>query len=557
MIVLGLHKDPWHNSGAAMIREDGHGVRFANLAEERPNREKDSRKFPNLAIKACMDELGVASTDEIDLVVMDYIIRPDWRDDWYRRPCETETMLAQVDSRKIHVINHHLAHAYNVFYSSNFESAAVLIVDGRGSEKQTQSLFMATQDGLELIESTRVIGIGLLYAAVTQAIGFGLLQEGKTMGLAPYGEHVEKKIFDLPRCFNGVVTDYSSVCIEDSYAMGAPHAPIETFDDKARAAFEVQQECETALIHLAEYAFKRTGASYLCISGGVALNSVANYKVLQAGIFKDVFINPAASDTGIPLGAALYGYHTALRRPKSYKQISPYLGPSYNPERVWAAIEGYRGTPFDQHSYEGFHVVERDAKERAVEMLAANKIVACLHGRSEMGPRALGNRSILMSPLAAENKDLLNSRVKHREAFRPFAPAILEEFTTEYFHIDRPSPYMLLVPSVVEDKRAVIPAVTHVDGTGRLQTVNREFNPHFYSLIQGFYEKTGVPVLLNTSFNVAKEPIVESPEDAIRCFLTTDIDALLLGDYLLIKNGGPAPAAPPIDRNLSRERIGE
>lgn len=521
-----------------MIREDGDGVRFANLAEERPNREKDSRKFPNLSIKACMDELGVASTDEIDLVVMDYIIRPDWRNDWYRRPCETETLLAQVDPQKIHIVNHHLAHAYNVFYSSNFESAAVLIVDGRGSEKQTQSLFMATQDGLELIESTKVIGIGLLYAAVTQAIGFGLLQEGKTMGLAPYGEHVEKKIFDLPKCFNGVVTDYSSVCIEDSYDMGAPHAPIETLEDKARAAFEVQQECETALMHLAEYAFQCTGASYLCISGGVALNSVANYKVLQAGIFKDVFINPAASDTGIPLGAALYGYHKLLRRPRSYKEISPYLGPSYNHEQVLAAIEAYRGTPFDQQSYDGFHLLERDAQERAVEMLAANKIVACLHGRSEMGPRALGNRSILMSPLVAENKDLLNSRVKHREAFRPFAPAILEEFTAEYFHIDRPSPYMLLVPTVVEDKRTVIPAVTHVDGTGRLQTVNREFNPHFYSLIQGFYEKTGVPVLLNTSFNVAKEPIVESPEDAIRCFLTTDIDALLVGDYLLVKNGG-------------------
>jgi carbamoyltransferase len=183
-------------------------------------------------------------------------------------------------------------------------------------------------------------------------------------------------------------------------------------------------------------------------------------------------------------------------------------------------------------------------------MLAANKIVACLHGRSEMGPRALGNRSILMSPLVAENKDLLNSRVKHREAFRPFAPAILEEFTAEYFHIDRPSPYMLLVPAVVEDQRAVIPAVTHVDGTGRLQTVSREFNPHFYSLIQGFYEKTGVPVLLNTSFNVAREPIVESPEDAIRCFLTTDIDALLVGDYLLVKNGGASPEAAPIDQNI-------
>ncbi len=318
--------------------------------------------------------------------------------------------------------------------------------------------------------------------------------------------------------------------------MGAPHKPIETFDDKARAAFEVQDECEAAVLHLAEYAFKRTGADYLCISGGVALNSVANYKVLRSGIFKDIFMNPAASDTGIPLGCALHGYHKLLKRPKSYREIFPYLGPSYSRAQILAAIEAYQGTAFNQLAYEGFHLVNQDAIGRAVEMLAANKIVACFHGRSEMGPRALGNRSILMSPLVAANKDVLNSQVKHREAFRPFAPAILEERTQEYFHIDRPSPYMLLVPTVVESKRNVIPAVTHVDGTGRLQTVNKDFNPHFYSIIERFHEKSGVPVLLNTSLNVANEPMAESPEDAIHCFLTTGIDALLMDEFLLIKD---------------------
>jgi carbamoyltransferase len=171
----------------------------------------------------------------------------------------------------------------------------------------------------------------------------------------------------------------------------------------------------------------------------------------------------------------------------------------------------------------------------AVEMLVRNKIVACFQGRSEMGPRALGNRSILMSPLLAENKDTLNGFVKHREAFRPFAPAVLEEFAQDYFEIDRPSPYMLFVPTVLKEKRACIPAVTHVDGTGRLQTVSKLSNPHLYSIIEGFGDKTGVPVLLNTSFNVANEPIVETPDDALRCFLSTGIDALLIGDYLLVK----------------------
>jgi carbamoyltransferase len=519
-----------------MVREDAGKVRFANLSEERANREKDSRKFPGRSIEACMKELGVASTTEIELVVIDYIVKADWTSDWYRSPCDTNNFLNDIDPKKIRVINHHLAHAYNVFYSSNFDAAAVLIVDGRGSEKETQSLFLATCESIELVESTKVIGIGLLYAAVTQAIGFGLLQEGKTMGLAPYGEAVTKQIFRFPRRFEGIVTDYSAVCTEESYEIAAPHEPIVSFEDKARAAFEVQKETEAALLHLARYARERTGAERLCISGGVALNSVANYCVLRSGLFQDIFINPAASDTGIPLGAALYGYHEFLRRPKTYPSISPFLGPSYSESRVTAAIEAYRGTTFNQNTFEGFSVVAEEALTRAVEMLTANRIVACFHGRSEMGPRALGNRSILMSPLIAANKDTLNHEVKHREAFRPFAPSILEEYTQDYFEIDRPSAYMLLVPKVRKEKRERIPAVTHVDGTARLQTVSKDFNPHLYSIIKGFQEKTSVPVLLNTSFNVANEPIVESPEDAIRCFLSTGIDALLIGDYLLVKN---------------------
>ena len=519
-----------------MIREDADGVSFANLSEERANREKDSRRFPSLSVKACMAQLGVSSVADIDAIVLDYIVKPSWEDDWLRRPCHRDNFLRDADPRKIHVINHHLAHAYNVFYSSGFESAAVLIVDGRGSEKETQSLFLATQRSITLIESTKVIGIGLLYASVTQAIGFGLLQEGKTMGLAPYGASIEQKIFTFPQCYHGVTTDYSSICREDSYDMCGPHAPIASFEDKARAAFEAQEETENALLYLARYAFAQTGSKHLCISGGVALNSVANNKVLRAAIFQDIFINPAASDTGIPLGAALYGYHKIFQRPKSYDPISPYLGPFYGADEVTTAIEAYRGTTFNRDAFEGFSLVNKNGLDHAAEMLANNRIVACFQGRSEMGPRALGNRSILMSPLLAQNKEILNQHVKHREAFRPFAPSILEEFAQDYFEIDRTSPYMLFVPSVREDKRQSIPAVTHVDGTGRLQTVSREFNPHLYSIIEGFYAKTGVPVLLNTSFNVANEPIVETPGDAIRCFLSTGIDALLIGDYLLVKD---------------------
>ncbi len=528
MKILGLHKDPWHNTGAAIVQKVNGKVSFVNLAEERSDRVKDSRNFPILSTNACMAELGIKNYNDFDLVVLDYIRDGnDFRKDYFNKPCLQDNFLNNIDPVKIHVINHHLAHAYNVFYSSKFSNAAILIVDGRGSERETQSLYMAdTKTGIKLIDKTDCIGIGLLYASVTQKIGFGLLQEGKTMGLAPYGKGIKKQFLKFPHNFNGISTDYSSICVDNSYDMNITHPPIETFDDKARVAYEIQEECEFAMLHLAKYAKEKTGADFLCISGGVALNSVANYKILQSGIFKDVFINPAASDTGIPLGAALYGYHSVLKQPRDYSGISPYLGPSYDTSTIKTAID----------KFSGFRLVEEDAFKVAAEIISENKILGFFHGRSEMGPRALGNRSIIMSPLLPENKDILNARVKFREAFRPFAPAIMKEYSEDYFVIDRESPYMLFVPLVKKDKLKTIPAVTHVDQTGRLQTVTREFNGKFYDIIKSFYEKTGVPVLLNTSFNVAGEPIVESPEDAIKCFLSTDIDALLIEDFLLIKN---------------------
>ena len=525
MIVLGLHKDPWHNSGAAMIRDDGMGPRLVCIAEERLDRIKDSRAFPDMSTQACMRELGVRSVEEIDLVVLDYIRHPDWRRDHYKSRCRTDTFLSLVPPDRVRVTNHHLMHAYATFCSSPYEGAAVLIVDGRGSENETQSLFLATRGGIELVDRTDRIGIGLLYAAVTHTIGFGLLQEGKTMGLAPYGAGVGTPVFEFKGEFGGIRTDYSRFCASDSYDIVAPHRPVKTFDDKARAAWEVQQECERAMMHLARYAKEKTGERYLCLSGGVALNSVANNVILRSGLFEDVFINPAASDAGIPLGCALYGYHALARRPRLNLDVSAFIGPSYKQADIENAVA----------EFAGFQVVRNDSFHRASELLARNLIVGCVQGRSEMGPRALGNRSILMSPLRAENKDVLNARVKHREMFRPFAPACLEEFAEEYFVIDRPSPYMLLVPEVRPEKRSIIPAVTHVDGTARLQTLTKERNGHFYDLCKAFHATTGVPVLLNTSFNVAGEPIVETPHDAIRCFLGTEIDALLLGELLLVK----------------------
>jgi carbamoyltransferase len=527
MFVLGIHKDPWHNTGAALIRSEGAKTDIVFISEERLNRVKDSRAYPEKAIYACLNEFGLKTIDEVDLVVMDYIRDKNWRKDFFKTECNISSELNALPPEKVHVMNHHLAHAAATFYSSGFKKSAVLVVDGRGSENETQSLYVADESGIKCVASTKKIGIGLLYASVTQAIGFKLLQEGKTMGLAPLGANIDPPVFQFKRNFNGIETDYSSSCVEGSYAMSTPHRPITTFDEKARAAYDVQKECEAAMDHLARWAKEITKMDYLCISGGVALNSVTNYKILSSGLYKDIFVNPAASDSGIPLGAALHGLHNVLGVKRNYNGISPFLGPTYSMRRIQKAVS----------TFSGYRVLHDGAVDEAVKMLAANQIVACHFGRSEMGPRALGNRSILMSPLNAENKDILNSRVKHREAFRPFAPVILEEYASEYFFIDRPCPFMLFVPQVRPEKKLLIPAVVHVDGSGRLQTVNRTLNPLFYSIIEKFAKLTEIPVILNTSFNDNNEPIVESPEDAIRCFMATNIDALLIGGgTLLIKD---------------------
>ena len=415
----------------------------------------------------------------------------------------------------------------DVFFSSAMPDAAILIVDGRGSDNETQSLFIGEGTTIRRMARTERIGIGLLYAAVTQAIGFGLLQEGKTMGLAPYGADVPGPILELNGAYDEIVTDYSEICIEGSYSLQRP-IELTTFPEKARAAYDVQEECERALMHLAAFARAKTGKTRLCLSGGVALNSVANFLIAKQGLFEDVFINPAASDTGIPLGAALYGYHVIAGQARLSQPISPFIGPCYPAAAINAAIQLAAGS---------CRIEQTSVLERCADMLASNRILGHFHGRSEMGPRALGNRSILMSPLKGENKDILNARVKHREAFRPFAPACLAECASAFFEIDFPSAYMLFVPPVRPDKRAIIPAVTHHDGSGRLQTVSEADNPRFHRLITLFNERTGVPVLLNTSFNDNGEPIVESPADAVRCFLGTEIDALLLEDTLLVKKG--------------------
>lgn len=524
--IMGIHKDPWHDTGAAIIKYDGCNTEIFSVSEERINREKDSRQFPHGAIKSCLEYFGLTSINDIDIFAFDYISSKQLEDDHLsNRPVDNES-LRKFPKHKTMVFNHHLCHAAATFYSSGFDQAAILIVDGRGSDKETQSLFVGDANGIHLIESTTAIGIGLLYTAVTRAIGFGALQEGKTMGLAPFGKGGKKNIFHFNGVFNGIEINYESSVANDSHKLIIQHEQLDSFELQAQAAYEVQQECERAMMYLAKYAKEKTNMSRLCISGGVALNSVANYKILRSGLFDDVFINPAASDTGIPMGAAMTAAYMIKKFPRPKDRLGPYLGPKYTRKSYQDAVI----------KYSGFDVIDENALDKAVELLAANLIVGSHSGRSEVGPRALGNRSILMSPLKAENKDILNQRVKHRESFRPFAPVTLDEYVSDYFLMDRPCPYMLFVPQVKKEKQHIIPAVTHVDGSGRLQSINYTENPILAEIVKKFGEKTGVPVILNTSFNDNGEPIVESPDDAIRCFLNTNIDALLLdGSILLVK----------------------
>jgi carbamoyltransferase len=522
--VLGLHKDPWHDAGAAAVATNDLGERaVACVAQERLDRIKNSRSFPEAAMLACLRELGLQGPCEVDLVVRDYIYNLDWRADIRRNACRTDVFLKDLDPRKLLAIRHHLCHAASCFYTSPFEQAAILVVDGRGTDWETQSLWTGCGNSIDLVEDSHCVSIGLIYEAVTHLLGFGFLEAGKTMGLAPFGRRRPGPVLEIPGTFKGLTTDYSRYCDGDSELLTV--GP--DVSDRAaweRCAFEIQEECERALAHLTAYAKAATGLRNLCLTGGVALNAVANQQILKSGLFEELFINPACSDSGVALGAALFGYHNILGAPRDRSELSPFTGPSYPVTRLREATQSWAGDR-----------VSVDVEDAAVELLANDQVLALYEGRSEMGPRALGNRSVLMDPRHARNRDYLNDVIKRREPFRPFAPCVPIEHAASYFETQRSSPHMLFVVPVRSEWRERLAAVTHIDGTARLQTVERSFHPRLHDLLLRFGARTGVSVLLNTSFNVAGEPLVETPEDAVACFTKTGIDGLLIGDQLLLR----------------------
>jgi carbamoyltransferase len=430
---------------------------------------------------------------------------------------------------------HHLCHAASAFYCTDWEEAAGLVIDGHGSKYETQGIYHCRGNTLTPVASSSRPGIGWMYSAVTERLlGFEHLQDGKTMGLAGWArdggiwKHLFKGVCDP---VNPSQIFYPQF-VEETFPwrMSVPEGlPVRRKADDpavkpfAQYAFAAQAELETSVMKLIQATARLVPSKRLCYSGGVALNILANRQILDAGFHDDFFIQPAASDAGIPLGAALYGYHCVLQGEYRWKMEHAFLGRSYTAGQVSAALRQWPGSHADA------------SVEKIAGVLANDYLVAWWQGAAEFGPRALGHRSILCLPRHPQMKDYLNREVKHREMFRPFAPIVPEEKQSEYFDLDVPSPYMLINATVRPHIAPLIPAVVHADGTARVQSISQSQQPDLHALLLEVGSITGIPVLLNTSLNLAGEPIVETPADAVNLFARSRLDALVLGSWLLSK----------------------
>jgi len=451
-------------------------------------------------------------------------------------------------------IEHHRAHLASSFLVSPFEEAALLSVDGFGDFVSTMAALGKRNSIHPLTQTYFPHSLGLFYTAMTQYLGFKKYgDEYKVMGLAALGqprylETMREIISDTPQGFrlnlkyfthHRHAPDYTwgggQPSFEDVYSpwLGKRLGPARSYEEPiterhADLAASLQARYEEVFFRLLHLIYQQTGITNLCLAGGCALNSVANGKIFERTPFREIYIQPAAHDGGGCLGAAYYVYHTVLGHERRFVMKTSYWGPEFTPAQIDAAL-GKRQKDMAEITIRRMDD-EAQLVAQTAQHIADGKIVGWFQGRTEWGPRALGNRSILVDPRRPEMKDILNARIKRRESFRPFAPSILQEATAEYFVKDYPDPFMMKVYPIRPDKRAMIPAVTHVDGTGRLQTVTQEENPLYYRLIKAFAAITGVPIVLNTSFN-ENEPIVCTPEEALDCFLRTRMDVLVMGPY--------------------------
>jgi carbamoyltransferase len=577
MIILGINAH--HADASAAIIVDGKLV--AAVEEERFRRIKHWAGFPSASIRYCLDEAGV-SLDDIDHIAVNrdpnarlwqrakFIVakRPSLRaikrrlrnrgaigslEDDFKQAFKIESL-----KPKLHHVEHHRAHLGSSFFVAPFDEAAILSVDGFGD-------FVSSMWGMGHGRRIDVMGevgfphsLGIFYTAMTQYLGFPHYgDEYKVMGLAPYGRPLMLEAMrDIVRVHERgftLNTDYfthHSAGLDMVWKSGSPviapvfskhlieklgpsRAPEDPIDDRHRnLAASMQAMFEEAFFGLVNYLHRKTGAKRLCIAGGCGYNSVANGLVFDRSPFREVYIQAAAGDAGGAIGAAYWVWNEVLKNGRSFVMDHAYWGPGYDDAAIDAAIE-LRRAEFDASGCTMRRVHdERELCRLTADRIAKGKVVGWFQGRLEFGPRALGNRSIVCDPRRADMKDILNHKIKRRESFRPFAPSILRESTGEWFETDYDVPFMLQVYAIRQEKRSQIPAVTHVNGTGRLQTVTEAQNARYYHLIEAFRDLTGVPIVLNTSFN-ENEPVVNTPAEALDCFLRTKMDLLVMGDLMV------------------------
>ncbi|HEY3961699.1 MAG TPA: carbamoyltransferase C-terminal domain-containing protein [Gaiellaceae bacterium] len=570
--ILGLNA--YHGDAAAALVVDG--VLVAAAEEERFNRVKHCAGFPSEAAAWCLADAGV-SVGDLDHIAVGRDPKANFGAKVIRtltRPTSPRFLRARLENAarvrdvrgqlaealdvapdtlraQMHGVEHHQAHVASAFFVSPFEHAAVLSVDGFGDFASTMTA-VGRANRFEVLE--RVLfphSLGIYYAAVTQWLGFLKYgDEGKIMGLAPYGdpdryrEQMRKLVFPKGDLFElgldyfvhhsegvDMTWDEQTPTIGRLFSeqleelLGPAREPgSELTRDHEDVAAAMQAVLEEVYLHVVARLAERTGERALCLAGGVALNAVANGMIRPSGAFDDVYIQPAAGDSGTAVGAAYYVWNQELDQPRSFVMDHAYTGPAFDAAAIEDAVRA-SGLVAER-------VPEDELFRRVAERIAEGDVVGWFQGRMEFGPRALGNRSIVTDPRRHDMKDILNARIKQREPFRPFAPSILAPRTGEWYEQDYTSPFMIMVYKTRAEKRELIPAVNHVDDTGRVQTVEEHVNPRYWRLISEFDKLTGVPILLNTSFN-ENEPIVTTPAEALDTFAKTKMDLLVLGDYII------------------------
>lgn len=525
-----------HHGGCTII----HDGKIISISEERLNRKKYSEGYIE-SFFYCLKGLGIHVSD-IDLFVSSS----------YHKKLSEEFMgefeVLGISKEKFITVDHHLSHAYTAFCTSPFEESLVVVVDGLGNTPDTESYYLARGNNITRIggnNKDRSIykGIGRAYESFTNFIGWSAQEAGKTMGLAALGK---EKYPDIDLFKINERHEIESL-LEGKYYHGASDFVREkgmdfgkpfSLEENKDAAFFVQDRIEKIILRLVRQLYEEYKMPNLCLSGGVFLNGIVNKKILDETPIKNVYVPPCCDDTGQPLGNALYGYCSHFGNPMNIELKHAFLGREYSNIEIIDVIEKRQEIyplPYEVKSQEIEFFRSPDISKDVAELLSKENIIGWFQDGSEIGPRALGHRSILCSPFPAKMKDVLNERIKHRELFRPFAPAVLEEKAEEYFELDRPSPFMLLVANGRPEVSDKIPAVLHYDSSARVQTVSKETDVRFYNLISEFGKITGVPVLLNTSFNDSGEPIVETPKDALVMFCKNELDYLVIEDYILWK----------------------